>query len=203
MSEHRGDVAKFAVERAAARELHAHRRVPPQVRQLPQRRRRLVNVRVFRRCIHTPGVTRFEVAQKPGQRHLRFIQHKVVNLGELLVLEGEQRPARHDRLARRAAAGDQLARRVPLGNHPADEHNIRPRQVLFAQLPHIHIHQALRPPRREHRRHGQQAQRRQGSPLPDEFQGVFETPKRVRELRVQQQYIHHWFKSIREPARTR
>ena len=41
VSEHRGDVAELAVERAAARKLHAHRSVALQVRQLPQRRRRL------------------------------------------------------------------------------------------------------------------------------------------------------------------
>jgi hypothetical protein len=30
----------------------------------------------------------------------------------------------------------------------------------------------------------------QRSLLPDEFQGVFETPERVRKLRVEQQYLH-------------
>ena len=58
MAEHRGDVAELAVERAAARELHAHRGVAPQVRQLPQRRRRLADVGELRRRIHPLARTR-------------------------------------------------------------------------------------------------------------------------------------------------
>ena len=108
----------------------------------------------------------------------------MVNFGKLLVAQGEQRPARHDRLARGAATRDQFVRRVLLGDHPADEHDIRPGQVLFAQLPHVDIHEPLRPILRQHRGHGQQTQGRQRSFLADEFQRVLETPERVREFRV-------------------
>ena len=100
------------------------------------------------------------------------------------MLDGEQRPARHDRLAGRAATGDEFVRRVSLSNHPADEHEVGPRQVLLAQFPHVHIHQTLPPLLRQHCGHGEQSQRRQRSFLADEFQGVLETPERVRKLRV-------------------
>jgi hypothetical protein len=184
MPEHRGDVAELAVERAAARELHAHRGVTLHVRQLPQRRRRPADVGELRRRIYAPCSVALEVTQKLRQCHLRFIQHEMVNFGKLFVAQGEQRPARHDRLPRCAATRDQFVRRVLLGDHPADEHDIRPGQILFAQFPHVDIHEALRPFLRQHRRHGEQTQGRQRSFFADKFQRVFETPERVREFRV-------------------
>ncbi len=108
----------------------------------------------------------------------------MVNCGKLLVPESEQRPARHDRLSRSVATRDQLVRRVPLGNHPADKHNIRPGQIFCAQFPHVDIHEVFRPIFREHRRYGEQTQRRQRCFLADEFQRMLKTPERVREFRV-------------------
>src|SRR5271166_3714706 len=108
MPEHRGDVAELTIKRAAARKLDAHRSVAPHVRQLPQRRWRLADVRELRRRIYAACSGAREVAQKLRQRHLCLIQHEMVNFGKLLVLEGEQRSARHDSLPRCAATPDQL-----------------------------------------------------------------------------------------------
>ncbi|MCK7517400.1 MAG: hypothetical protein MZV64_06595 [Ignavibacteriales bacterium] len=84
-----------------------------------------------------------------------------------------------------------VARRIPLGDHRADEHEIRPGQILVAQLPHVHVHQALRPrlpaasrPRSAGPSGGSEAR------LADEFQGVLETPESVRKARIEQQNLH-------------
>ena len=56
----------------------------------------------------------------------------MVNLGKLFAAQGEQRPARHDHLAGGAAARDQFVRRFLLGDHPADEDDLRLGQILGA-----------------------------------------------------------------------
>ena len=106
------------------------------------------------------------------------------------MLEREQRSARHHGLARRPAACDQGACGIPLGNHRADEHDLGPGQIPLTQLPHVYIHQPLHPGLRQHRGHGQQAQRRQRGALVDELQGMLETPERVRKLGVHQENLH-------------
>jgi len=98
--------------------------------------------------------------------------------------EGEQWPAGYDRLARCSATRDQLVRGVPLSNHSANEDDIRPGQIYVAQFSDVDIHEAFRPILRQHRRHGEQPQRRQRSFLADEFQRVLETPERIRKFRV-------------------
>jgi hypothetical protein len=85
----------------------------------------------------------------------------MVNFRKLFMARGEQRPTRHDCLARGTAARDQFVRRVLLGDHPADEHDLGAGQILFAQFPHVDIHEPLHPLLRQHRGHGEQAQGRQ------------------------------------------
>ena len=192
MAEHRRDAAKVAVKRAAARVLHAHRCVAPQLHQLPERSRSLAQVREFRGRVDVPRDAAREVVQKPGQCGLGFVEHEMVDVREPGLLDGEQRSACHDRLAGGAAARDELRRRVALRDHCADQHDVRPREILLPERTHVHINQAFLPFRGEHRGDGEEAQRGQRGAFADEFQGVLETPECVRELRVEQQGFHRF-----------
>jgi hypothetical protein len=114
----------------------------------------------------------------------------MIHLGKLFVAQGEERAAGDDPFAGRATAGDQFMRGFLLGDHATDEHGIGPGQIGGAQLSDVHIHESFRPFRRQQCGNGQQTQGREGGFFADELERVFETPKRVRELWVEQQGLH-------------
>ena len=84
-----GNVAKLAIEGAAARILDRHGRVVLQVSQFPQRCRGLSDIGKFRRSVDAFCPALFEVPQERRERHLGFVQHKMVYILELRVLSSE------------------------------------------------------------------------------------------------------------------
>jgi hypothetical protein len=186
MAEHRGDAAEIAVEGAAARILHAHRGVGAMIDQGPPRKRRLRQLGQTTRGVEMPGASPREVFEEGRESRLRLVEHEVIDLGKAIRLDREERSAGDDRLAGRPTARDQLHRGVPLRDHRAHEHDLRPRQILFPERAHVDIHQSRLPILREHPRDRQEAERRQRGALADELHGMLETPERVGKSWIQQ-----------------
>ena len=114
----------------------------------------------------------------------------MIDIRELLVFHGEERPARHHFDASLLAASDQGSRRIALHDHGADEDIVSPGQVLVGQVGHIQVNQSFFPLGRQHGGHGQQAQGGRAGLLVDKPQGVLETPKGVWKFRINQQDFH-------------
>ena len=180
---HHDDVAKFAIERAAARELHGHRHVMPEIDEVPARHRRLGDVRPACGAINRLQPAAPHVCHDLRHHFLGLAQDEVLDFRERLVAGGEQRPARNDGLFQRRAPRHDFADGFLLHDHRADHHVIRPAQVFVLEPLHVQVHQLELPFRRQHRGHRQQAQRRHGRLAGNKTDGVFETPKRVRRPR--------------------
>ena len=109
MTQQRRHVAEVAVEGAAARELDADRVVILEIRHAPKRDGGLVDIGVFRRGIDALSPALLQVAQERRQSHLGLVQHKVVDVRELLVFHREERSAGHHLDAGSLAAVDDEA----------------------------------------------------------------------------------------------
>ena len=92
---------------------------------------------------------------------LGLAENEVLNLRERLVAGGEQRAAGNDGFTECRAPRRDFTHRFLLHDHGADQHVIRPAQVLVLEPLDVHVHQLEFPLRREHGGHRQQAQRRQ------------------------------------------
>jgi hypothetical protein len=176
---HDHDVAELAVERAAARELDRHGDVVAQRDQVPARHRGGAHVRPLRRAVGRLQPAVAQVFDHLGRDALGFAEHGLPDLGKLLMPGSEQRAAREHRFAEARAACRHLVRRSLVHDHPAQEYHLGPFDVGVAQRSHVQVHQAQRPVRRQHGRHGQQPERRERGFSSDEAENVLEAPERV------------------------
>jgi len=110
----------------------------------------------------------------------------VIDLLKALVLGGKERPPGDDPEAGLLATGDEVLGRIALHVHGADHDHIGPRQVFRSQVAHVGVDQALLPRLWQHGGDSQQAQGLVSGFFADKAQGVLETPKRIRELGVNQ-----------------
>ena len=158
MPQQRRHVAKVATEGAASGELDADRIVMLEIRQLPKRRRGVLDVRELGRGVDVLSAPVGQVGQERRQRQFGFVEHKVIHVGEPLVFHGKERPARHHLHAGLFTASDQGSRRIALHDHGADKDIVGPGQVGLGQAGHVEVNQPFFPLGRQHGRHGQQAQ---------------------------------------------
>ena len=128
-----------------------------------------------------------QVRQEWGEGQLGFIEHKVVNVWELLVFHGEERSTCHHFRAEILTTSDQSSRRLALHDHGADEYIVSPRQVLGGQAGDIEIDQPFFPLSGQQCRHGEQPQGWRAGLLLDKAQRMLEAPKGIREFGVYKQ----------------
>ena len=127
---HHDDVAKFAIERAAARELHGHGDVIPEMDEVPARHGRVRDVRPVRGAINGLQSSALHVGHDLRHEFLGLAQDEMPDFRERLMAGGEQRPARDDGFLQGRAPGDDFADGFLLHEHRADQHVIRPAQIL-------------------------------------------------------------------------
>ena len=185
------DVAEFAVERASAGELHAHRVVALQVDEVEARNRCSGHVGLPRLPVHgVRGAVR-QVAQEFGKDLLGLVQHEVGHAFDLVVKGGGMRTSGHHRDTGPVAPRDDVHERGALHDHRGREHHVGPFEVRVLQRRHIHVHDAEGVLRREHRGDGEQPQRRKGRLHARQVQRKVIPPVGRRQARVDQQCVLH------------
>ena len=158
-SEQLRDVAEFAVEWAAARELKRHRGVGVEVQQLEARHRGGDDRRFALGVVDPRGPARLPVREEAGEGLLDLVEQVVVGASDLVGEGGRMRPTDRHRSAARVAARDDVAQRTPLHDHGRGQHQVGPVKVLVGQRRDVHVHQAQLVVGGEHRRHREQAER--------------------------------------------
>ncbi len=189
-SVHHDDVAKFAIERAATRELHGHRHIISEFDEVPARHRGLGDFRTVRAAINGLQPATPQVFHDLWHHFLGLAQNEVLNLRECFMPGGEQRSACDDGLLQGRAPRHDFVHRILLHQHRAQQHIIRPAQVFILEPLHVQVHQLELPLRRQHRGHRQQSQRRHGRLSGNEAHSVLETPERVGRSRADEKYFH-------------
>ena len=186
MPQQRRHVAKVATEGTASGELNADRFVMPEIRQSPKGHRGLADVRELGRGVDVLSTAGGKVCQERRQGQFGLVEDKVVHAGELLMLHGEEQPARHHLHPDLLAAGDEGSRRTALRDHGADKDIVGPCQVFWGHAGHVEVNQPLFPLGGQHGRYSQQAERRCTGLFADKFERVLEAPERIRRLGLDQ-----------------
>ena len=99
------DVAKFAIERAAARILDGHGAVIFRVDQIEIRQRRGVQSRQLRGLVKRLGGSAFEIGRESGDQFLGFADHNVIGIQRQILHATADRSTHHRAQPARAAAG--------------------------------------------------------------------------------------------------
>lgn len=185
------DVAELAIERAAARVLHGHGDVVPEVDQIPLRDGRARDVRPLGGGIQGFGRSLAQILQKGRQGDFGFVENEMVHAGKPLGLGGKRRAAGHDAFAHAPGPGDDVPGSGLLHEHGADQDHVRPGQVLVAKGGDVDVDKPFFPLRREHGGDGQQAERRKGRFAGEKGENMFEAPEGVGIDRINEKGLHN------------
>lgn len=190
VAEEGGDVAEFALKRAATGILDAHGGVLPQFREVPEGHGRGVDVGEFVRAVEGLRDTATEVVEEKRHGDLGFVEDEVGDAGEIFVLGGEEGAAGDDGDAEGVGATDDFAGGVALDGHSAEQDVVGPPDVGVFQPVDVEIDEALGPLLGEQGGDGEEAEGREGDFLADELERVFEAPESVRDFGVDEQDVH-------------
>ena len=135
-SQHEGDVAEFAVKRAAPGELQGHIQVAVQVNQVKAGRRGMLQVSMARRGDDFARLAPLQTIQELRHDEFRFPRHRQVgsrSQGVFGEMEGPGAPHHHG-LAPPFAFLDGLHDAVMLDDHPGDENQVALFPVLRGDI---------------------------------------------------------------------
>ena len=177
-------MAKVTVVRTTPAHLDHHVQVVRKVKKLPGRHRRAGQTWKARSPVFRQGLALGQVCQENWQELFRFPDEEVIDWLERRAWGAEMDSTGADFDSRTPAAPDDGIRRGKLDSHGADKSQVSPGQVFLRQRLHIQVHQLFVPIRGQHGGHGKERQRRTKSLDPEKLEGMPETPKSFRELRV-------------------
>ena len=187
------DVAELALERATTRELHAHRVVGVELKQIEAGHRRGGHVRLLAVGAEAAAaLPPFDGFDKQGQGDLTLIEHLEIgqlDLGRIGRGAGEWSTHRH-RQTPLFGTGDLLGHVGLLHDHPGDHHQLGPGPFGLAHLPHIAVHQLHLPVLGQQGGHGHQAERRQQHLAVHQLEDLLVAPEGLRELGIDEERAH-------------
>ena len=156
------DVAEFAGERTAARELHADIEIAIELQQIEARDRRLAHIDLeFLGGEHALARAGFPGRDEIADDVLDFAQHLEIRLGVEMRNRGRAGPADGDRLAARCGRDSMISSRSSCwGSMPPVMTRSAQPISLSVEFLDVAVEQAQVPRRRQHRRDRDQAERR-------------------------------------------
>ena len=187
------DVAELALERAAPRELHAHRVVGVEFEQVKAGDRGARYIRFFAVGAEAArAVAPLDRLDEQGQGDFPLIEHLEIGQGNFGGVGGGtgEGAAHSHRQAPPLGLGDLRGHVGLLDDHPGDHHQLGPTPLRFGDLAHIAVDQLHLPGLGQQGRHGDQTEGGQQNLAVHQFEDLLVAPEGLRELGIDEEGAH-------------